>query len=544
MAFSISRTSNFYIKKLSADIDSAIVGLASNDNATKKIFSTMTPNGNCCAGDSSTDPVNPVFIRSSTCWAKNIDTSPISVWNNGGGYAEPLHAGGFGGTGILISPRHIVFNDHFQIKIGKKLIFVDMNDNCYIRTLTNSLQVGTSDIRIGLLDSDLPSNVSFCQVPSLDLSKKITSNIKIPLLYTDQSRSAFIGNTNNGEEFGDLEDAGLPADGSIQFLRQADDPQRTKFWYTLVFGDSGNPACFVYNNKLILLLHFKYANGGFCSPFYINEINSVMNTLGGGYNLSIFNTEDIDPIVNSILIKKQNLGSGKIQLYKFLPNRLQGLSLWLKADAGVTLSGSDVTAWADQSENGNNATAAAAYRPTFVSTDAQFNNKPSILFNGDGNSFVIPSINFDINANNSIFVAFRVSDGTIGTFLTQGGEGNYFLGMTNSALNISNSNVVVIILAGVVSNGEKYIVSATNNNHSFTLYQNGSQVGNTTFYNGFDGGGTKMLIGGDTTPVNNGQADSYFLNGKIAEIIVYDTAVTTSERQQVEAYLNAKYAIY
>ena len=295
MAFSITKT----IKKLSADIDSAILGLASNDNATKKIFSTMTPNGNCCVGNNSTDPVNPVYIRSTTCWAKNIDTSPISPWNNGGGYAAPENAGGGGGTGTLISPRHILLANHFYIKNGKKLIFVDMNNTCYIRTVTNSLQLGSTDIRIGILDSDLPSNVSFCQVPSLDLSKKITATNNIPLLYTDQSRSAFIANTNNN-----------PTD--FQMIVQSNDPQRTKFWYTLVGGDSGNPACFVYNNKLILLLHFISANGGYCAPFYINEINSIMNTLGGGYNLSIFDTKDIISKGN-ILISQRELQSLELE---------------------------------------------------------------------------------------------------------------------------------------------------------------------------------------------------------------------------------------
>jgi hypothetical protein len=315
MAFSISRTLNFYIKKLSADIDSAIVGLASNDNATKKIFSTMTPNGNCCLGNSSTDPVNPVYIRSTTCWAKNIDTSPISPWNNGGGYSVPESAGGGGGTGTLISPRHILLANHFYIKSGKKLIFVDMSNNCYIRTLSNSLQVGTTDLRIGLLDSDLPSNVSFCKVASLDLTQKITATNNIPLIYTDQNRAAFIANTNNDPS-------------SFQYIVQSSDPQRTKFWYTLVGGDSGNPACFVYNNKLILLLHFMVANGGYCAPFYINEINSVMNTLGGGYNLSIFNIEDIDPIVNSISVKTKNTGGGKISLSKFNPTNISNIESW------------------------------------------------------------------------------------------------------------------------------------------------------------------------------------------------------------------------
>ncbi len=220
-----------------------------------------------------------------------------------------------------------------------------------------------------------------------------------------------------------------------------------------------------------------------------------------------------------------------------------GLSLWLKADAGVTLSGANVTSWADQSGNGNNATAAGSYRPTFVSTDAQFNNKPSILFDGVGNSFVIPSINFNINSNNSIFVAFRVSDGAGGTFLTQGGAGNYILAITDNQFNISNSNTDGIMLAGFVLDNTKNIASATNNNYNFTLYQNGSQVGDTTFYNDFANDGTKMFIGGDSSDVNSEQASSYWLNGKIAEIIVYNRAVTTPERQKVEAYLMDKYAI-
>jgi hypothetical protein len=32
--------------------------------------------------------------------------------------------------------------------------------------------------------------------------------------------------------------------------------------------------------------------------------------------------------------------------------------------------------------------------------------------------------------------------------------------------------------------------------------------------------------------------------GELAELIVYDRALTTQERQQVEAYLNARYGIY
>jgi len=308
MPLTISRTSNFYRKILSAEIDSAIEGLTAN-NSTKNIFSTMQPNGNCCLGDSSTDPVNPVFTRSTTCWAKNIDTSPISPWNNGGGYAEPFNAGGFGGTGTLISPRHILFADHFSIKNGKKLIFVDMNNNCYIRTLSDqSLAASFTDIKIGLLDSDLPANVSFCKVAGFDLVQKININNKVPVLYTDQSRNALVADYYYA--------GGFPFGKYGKIEQPLVNSKRRDFYEQVVGGDSGNPVSFVYNNKIILLFTFVSSDIGATPSYYLDQINSAMTTLGGGYTLSLFNENDIISQEKNISIKKQSAGSGKMTLKK------------------------------------------------------------------------------------------------------------------------------------------------------------------------------------------------------------------------------------
>ena len=279
-----------YRQNLSKQIDSTIANLTAND-LTKSIFRVMAPDGNCCFGDNSTDPIDPFFVRSSTCWAKNIDTSPISVWNNGGGYPAPEDAGGGGGAGTLISPRHIVFCNHFQIKIGKKLIFVDMQNNSYIRTLTNSLRVGDTDIRIGLLDSDLPSSVSFCKVASFDLVKVTSSNNRIPVLYVDQEKKALVGDYFNSNSSGRL----------IEPI----DPKRANFYELPTVGDSGNPINFVYNNKIILLFSFTSETSGDNISYNIDAINSVMTTLGGGYTLSIFNKEDISGL-GKIQIEKSN----------------------------------------------------------------------------------------------------------------------------------------------------------------------------------------------------------------------------------------------
>lgn len=66
---------------------------------------------------------------------------------------------------------------------------------------------------------------------------------------------------------------------------------------------------------------------------------------------------------------------------------ISGLTLWLRADLGVTLNGGAVSAWADQSGQGNNvAQATPAVQPTFVSSDTNLNNRASIRFNVANNS--------------------------------------------------------------------------------------------------------------------------------------------------------------
>ena len=54
-------------------------------------------------------------------------------------------------------------------------------------------------------------------------------------------------------------------------------------------------------------------------------------------------------------------------------------------------------------------------------------------------------------------------------------------------------------------------------------------------------------IGGDVTTLYIGKQTAngtYSLKGKVAEVIVYNRVLTTEEHQQVEAYLNSKYQIY
>ena len=60
--------------------------------------------------------------------------------------------------------------------------------------------------------------------------------------------------------------------------------------------------------------------------------------------------------------------------------------LWLRADAGVTQSGT-VSAWADQSGNGLNAVQGnGTLQPTYSANNASLNNLPSMNFGPSGSS--------------------------------------------------------------------------------------------------------------------------------------------------------------
>jgi len=234
----------------------------------------------------------------------------------------------------------------------------------------------------------------------------------------------------------------------------------------------------------------------------------------------------------------------------FSPTDLTGLSLWLKADAGVTLSGANVTVWADQSGNGNNASANSGQEPTFISSFS--NSKPAIEFDGQGQIVEIADANSLGFLNMSSFIVL--------SYLGQGTGNNivYLKNADNGSPTDPAMYGLVATNGGVVSFSQNVggwsdyptqiditdsvpkILSMTYNGTDQNIYSNGD------FQNTFNIGGniatsTGLLqIGGYNQSFD---ASEYFY-GQIAEVIMYNRAITTPERQQVEAYLNAKYAIY
>jgi len=214
----------------------------------------------------------------------------------------------------------------------------------------------------------------------------------------------------------------------------------------------------------------------------------------------------------------------------FSPTNLTGLSLWLKADAGITSALGYVISWADQSGNGNNAMALDT--PTLSTVSG----KTFVDFAGGyfaGNELITSPY------ATIMCVARFSSTRDIEVIFEQEGDNGENLVLyrgfdLDGGFRIYNGSD--LSSSSLTSDNQTYLFGVTVDNDTGTLYLN-----STT-----DGGG----YCGEITP-----SGSYYLGFwrgntltttelQMAEIVVYSRVLTNTERQQVEAYLNTKYAIY
>lgn len=243
-------------------------------------------------------------------------------------------------------------------------------------------------------------------------------------------------------------------------------------------------------------------------------------------------------------------------------NVSSNLELWLKADAGVTGS-SPVTAWADQSGNGLDAT--ASNNPTLITDGLNFN--PTINFDGSSDRFVTASTAlFSTNSSPvTVFVVFDTDNGTSQRFLlnqrynnncvtnfqlgyTAGGtpSRNYGLHIgcghaTTAPINTIQDNTFYLMSTLILNSG-----TAPSN---INIFQNGGSETVANVSNGFTDAGSydteavPLDIGVRDDTYGAGTSFDGYHDGDIAEIVIYTSTPSTTERQQIESYLAIKYGI-
>ena len=231
------------------------------------------------------------------------------------------------------------------------------------------------------------------------------------------------------------------------------------------------------------------------------------------------------------------LGSGRGGAAATLP--VAGATLWLDASQITGLSdGAAISTWTDATGNGRNATQeTASARPTYKTNIV--NGKPVARFDG-GDVLVIANTTLGFTRAATFFLVITKT-GTfgadepiagfvqslptrIGYFVTGGGNLRYNSFGASFEHAASNYNNTTSIISHTIANG------------AAAGWRNGASAGTAAPSIGSDWPANNYEIGHMLT------LTPYF-TGDIAEIIVYPSALSTANRQAVEAYLAAKYAI-
>jgi hypothetical protein len=226
--------------------------------------------------------------------------------------------------------------------------------------------------------------------------------------------------------------------------------------------------------------------------------------------------------------------------YQYLKNALSpfstsGLALWLKADAGVGLNGSTVVHWYDQSGNGNTASqATGSAQPTLVQND--INGYPALHFDG-ANTFLQTAAPVTTSTQYSMFVVSTIGNSSSAPGPVYNGNS------TANGYGLLRSNTADY---GAMYGGQSYLTFGTlalgaqmqelvrDGSGTTTFYHNSAQSGSTSSATP-NTPTTATYIGGVNSNTSN------LFSGDVAEVLIYNRALSTSERQQVEQYLTVKY---
>jgi hypothetical protein len=239
----------------------------------------------------------------------------------------------------------------------------------------------------------------------------------------------------------------------------------------------------------------------------------------------------------------------------FTPASLTGLIAWFKADVGITLNGSQVSAWADQSGNGNNVTQpTTGNQPFFQATG--FNGKQTVYFSTATTSVMASGGDAVALINGTPASCFMVGKPVAADCSSFGNavgfNGNGHAGATTDGLP-SGISFLERVSTGATVGGQRNsatesVITVTDSTNirignicdgaNNTVYLNnvaGTPVADT---NNFTSPGT-LILGSVTFDGHTAQ----WWGGAISEIVLTNTALSSGDRTSLDNYFKAKWGL-
>lgn len=224
-----------------------------------------------------------------------------------------------------------------------------------------------------------------------------------------------------------------------------------------------------------------------------------------------------------------------------------GLVLSLDASDLALANGAAVGIWADQSSASHDASASGSARPTLVTSS--IGGRPALRFDGVDDHLVLDAGFRDFSAGITMFVVHRTSNLQSGFKVLALGNGpaqqNVVLGRAGNTSGLQyftdgNSGTGWFNTSAGLSVGQAQLLTVAQPGGT-----PGASVTATVGVNGASVGSGSVFVPPVTSRGTNFIGRSYWAEGMyqgdIAEIIVYNRALSASETTTVSAYLNAKY---
>jgi hypothetical protein len=223
-------------------------------------------------------------------------------------------------------------------------------------------------------------------------------------------------------------------------------------------------------------------------------------------------------------------------------------ALWLDANdaSTITLNGSTVSQWRDKSGNARHASqATVANQPMYSATE--FNGNGRIRFDGTNDSLSIASTALfsSGNANLSMFFVYSsIASSGYGAIFANYIAGNLEVLYATSGLGYAMpwglyNNAPMDLASGGYVQNKKSIIGAIRNSGVFTGYTDGTtdlSVSNSASVYTESNTQSQWYIGSNNVGGENA-------NVEIAEIILVNSAISTTDRQRLEGYLAWKWGL-
>lgn len=251
------------------------------------------------------------------------------------------------------------------------------------------------------------------------------------------------------------------------------------------------------------------------------------------------------------------LGRTSATISSVEPDDISGLQVWLKSESVSGADGSELAQWNDSSANAWHATNSVSAQRPYV-TNSVLNGYAAAYFDG-GDALKLPSTSVGILRNKTGCSAFAVvsrnstaaGDKYIFHFCrNSAGSTRFLMGYTgNTNVNAGGRRLDTDSYATFGSTYPSplttfYVHEAIGNysdSHGRMLI-NGTSVHENTSW--LTDGSTSDTDGTDANWIGGSTPGFSPFTGWMAELIIYDRALSDTERQSVEAYINTKFAIW